>query len=181
MKLLPYDSWTIDSPLDLPELVAGMTQRIEPQKWFRGLTRGALLPLQGKVDLQGFSASRIITYRNSFLPMLYGKFIPTQQGTTICIKMMLHPFVLAFLAVWFGMLGLFSLAGIAALVENGSWGFLGHIGIMGGFALLLTYGAFFAEAGKAKNLISQVILEIHKEAANKELNPTTEGAPSVEG
>ena len=77
--------------------------------------------------------------------------------------------------------GLFSLAGIAALVENGSWGFLGHIGIMGGFALLLTYGAFFAEAGKAKNLISQVILEIHKEAANKELNPTTEGAPSVEG
>ncbi|MCH8512317.1 MAG: hypothetical protein LAT83_11785 [Kiritimatiellae bacterium] len=99
--------------------------------------------------------------------MLYGKFTPNQQGTTIRIKMMLHPFVLAFLGVWFGMLGLFSLSGIAALLESGSWGFLRHIGFMGGIAILLTYGAFFAEAGKAKNLISQLLLEIHKEAANK--------------
>lgn len=167
MKLLPYDSWSIESPLDVQTLVTGMTERIEPRKLFRGFSTLGHTPLQGTVSTDGFSASRIIHYRNSFLPMLYGKFTPNQQGTTIRIKMMLHPFVLAFLGVWFGMLGLFSLSGIAALLESGSWGFLRHIGFMGGIAILLTYGAFFAEAGKAKNLISQLLLEIHKEAANK--------------
>lgn len=166
MKLLPYDSWSIESPLDVQTLVAGMTERIEPCKWFQGFSSSDRTSLQGTVSAAGFSASRIY-YRNSFLPMLYGRFSPHQQGTTIRITMMLHPFVLAFLVVWFGMLGLFSIAGIAVLLESGSWDFLRHIGIMGGFAILLTYGAFFAEAGKAKKLISQVLLEIHLEATNK--------------
>jgi hypothetical protein len=144
-----------------------MRERIEPTKWFRKWWSSDHTPLQGTVHDRGFSASRIIGYQNSFLPVLYGKFTSTTAGTTIRVRMMPHPLVIVFMAHWFGFLGLFGLAGLIAAIQDGTWGFLVPVGIMGGFGLLLTYGAFFAEAGKAKKLISEVLLDVHKEAVKK--------------
>lgn len=174
MKWLPYESWTIDSPLDVPTLVAGMRERIEPTKWFRKWWGSDHTPLQGTIHDRGFSASRVIHYRNSFLPMLYGKFLPASGGTMIRVRMMPHPLVIAFMAHWFGFLGIFGLVGLIVAIQDGTWGFLLPVGIMGGFGLILTYGAFFAEAGKAKNLISQVLLDVHKEAAHKSVQSDEE-------
>jgi hypothetical protein len=162
MNWLPYDSWTVESPLDPPALVAGLQSRIEPVKWFRKWNANHA-PLQGTIGDWGFSASRVIEYRNSFLPMLYGKFIPTASGTTILIRMMPHPGVLAFMACWFGMLGLFGVVSVL----TGGWKALILIVPMAGFGFLLLYGGFFAEAGTAQKLITQALLEVHKEAENQ--------------
>ena len=166
MKWLPYDSWVIDSPLDVPALVAAMRELIEPTQWFRRPGRSDHTPLQGTINDQGFTSSRIIHYRNSFLPMLYGRFIPTPAGTSIRIRMTLHPLVMAFMAYWLGMTGLFALLGVVAGFTGQTW----TMGIVAGcmflFGLGMTYAGFWAEAGKAKAILSEVLLDLHKEAAN---------------
>jgi len=139
MKWLPYDCWTIGSPLDVPTLVAGMRERIEPTKWFRKWWSNDHTPLQGTIHDQGFSASRVIHYQNAFLPILYGKFTPNPTGTTIRVRMMLHPLVIVFMANCFGFLGICCLAGLIAAIQDGTWGVLIAASIMGGLSLLLTY------------------------------------------
>ena len=42
MRLLPYESWEIESPLTVDELVAGMAFRIEPQGWDGLVSAGAV-------------------------------------------------------------------------------------------------------------------------------------------
>ena len=164
MKCLPYDCWTIESPLDVPSLVAGMQERIEPFKWFRLWFSDDIAPLEGTVHQQGFSVRRIIGYRNSFLPMLYGTFIPNPNGTTIRIRMMPHPLVVGFMVNWLGLVGLFAISGLVMIVQNGEWWLFTVASFMGGAGLLLSYGCFFAEAGKAKRLVSDIILDIHRAA-----------------
>lgn len=167
MRWLPYDSWTLESPLKVHRLVARMQERIEPRKWVRKPWSHDHTALQATIHEQGFSARRIIHYRNAFLPILYGKFTPTETGTSIRIRMMPHPLVIGFMACPFGFLAIVGLAGLAAALEDGNWSFPAGVGVMGGLALLLVYGSFFAEADKAKLLISQVFIDVHKEAATR--------------
>ena len=172
MKWLPYDCWTVDSPLDVPALVAGMRERIEPTKWFRWPGSRDHAPLQGAIHERGFTASRIIHYRNSSLPVFYGTFTPTPRGTTIRVRMMPHPVVIVFMALWFSCLGLFGFVGSLAAVHGGTWCLLSVVGSMGAIALVAIWGGYFLEAGKTKRLLSQVFLEVHKEAADKSARAT---------
>lgn len=81
--------------------------------------------------------------------------------------MTVYPFVSAFLVCLLGVLGLFGLVCLVAAIQDIIWESLANIGIMYGFFALGTYWIFFAEPIKAKNLLTEVLLEIHKEAANK--------------
>ena len=171
MKWLPYESWELASPLQVDQMVDGMARRVEPVKWFRMPWGNDHTPFQGSIHEHGFTISRVIHYSNSFLPVLNGTFIPTQSGTTIKIRMALHAFVLAFLAAWFGMLGLFGLAGILLLVSKGDWTLIGILAGMALFAVAMTWGCFWAEAGKTKRLFLELMLEIHEEAAGQSPRP----------
>ncbi|MBK1884383.1 hypothetical protein JIN85_18340 [Luteolibacter pohnpeiensis] len=172
MNWLPYDCWTIDSPLDVPTLVPALKERIEPTKWFRTFWSNKHTPLEGQIHNGGFSASRVIHSRNSFLPILYGIFAPKQGGTIIQVRMMPHPVVIAFMSCWLGMAGLFALTGIIAALDGEDW-MIGFISIgMFCFGAIITYSAFWAEAGKAKQIISEVFADIHKHEANKPQHPT---------
>jgi hypothetical protein len=44
------------------------------------------------------------SYRNSFCPFFYGKMIQTEKGAEISGEFRIHPFVVAFMALWFGFL-----------------------------------------------------------------------------
>jgi hypothetical protein len=50
-------------------------------------------PFEGTVTPNGFTISRVIHYRNSFLPILNGRFTPTPTGTAITVHMTIHPLV----------------------------------------------------------------------------------------
>jgi hypothetical protein len=164
MLWLPYSSWTVEFPLDVDTLADGMRRRIERTRWFRKPWARNHTPLQGSIYARGFTATRVIHYRNSFLPVLYGQFIPHKQGTTIHIRMMLHPLVLLFLANWLGLAGVFTLIGLAVWIGGGDWIFPAIAGGMAAFAVLLTYGGFFAEATRTRELITSVFADIQREA-----------------
>jgi hypothetical protein len=46
---------------------------------------------EGDLSPQGFNITRIISYRNSCIPEIRGRFEPSETGTKIVIEMTMHP------------------------------------------------------------------------------------------
>ena len=166
-KLFPYETWTLKTPLEIPQLVDGLAQRIEPRKWVRWSSPEYDDIFEGKVSEHGFTISRAINYRNSFLPVLKGTFISTYTGTLIKIRMTLDFIVWGLLMGTGGMLSLFTFAGIIEFIDEGSWTLLmfGAGGIV--FIVSLVNLCFRIEARKAKSLISELLLELYEEKAKQ--------------
>ena len=116
----------------------------------------------------------MIRYRNSFLPHVCGTFIPHDTGTTIRIRMTLHPLVIAFLVCWTGFFGFFGLVGILEGTHNAIYTFL-----MPGAVMLAACAGFFMEADGTKSLLSEVIMDVQRKAANRKLEKNdTDSRPS---
>ena len=129
---------------------------VEPTKWFRFFHEGK--PFQGKCSREGFRITRIIRYRNSFLPIINGNYLNSSNGTTIQIKMGLHPIVIAFMGIWFGgvVIGAVSISYSLAIRECGF-----QLPMLIPFAMLLfgialVLGGFWFEAKKQKPLLESL-------------------------
>ncbi len=102
MNILPADRFTLTTYEPLPNLLERLSQQVEPTKIFRfHLLERNHAPYQGTLSEEGFKIMRIIHYRNSFLPVVQGKFETRGRETLIHIQMAPHPFVLGFLGFWF--------------------------------------------------------------------------------
>jgi hypothetical protein len=105
-------------------------------------------PLIGIVDDDSFRVRRDIRYRNSFLPLVWGRFVSTPTGTRVNVIMFMHPLVALFMVFWLGTAGYGAFRGV-----SGSpivWG-------MFAFGVALTVGGFVPEAIMAKRLISEAM------------------------
>lgn len=67
-----------------------------PQTWGQGLFASGGFEFEGDVSPQGFNITRI-TYRNSCIPVIRGRFEPSAIGTRIVIEMNMHPLGYVFL------------------------------------------------------------------------------------
>jgi len=107
MKYLPAEDITFQSKLKEAELIQRLEDSIEPVKAFRfGLFNGGeTKPYQGKIVGNRFNISRIIAYRNSFLPQIGGNIENTFSGSLIKVKMRLHVAVIIFMCIWAGIVG----------------------------------------------------------------------------
>ncbi len=153
MKLLPYDSFEIDTPMSAKAIIGVLTDTVEPTRWFR-LSKDHKT-FQGTVEHDGFKITRIIHYRNSFLPVVRGRFAPGPSGFTVTVTMRLHPFVMAFMCLWFGGVGLgvvASLAGLAFGRAEADPMLLIPFGMLL-FGWALVSGAFWFEAKKTKPIL----------------------------
>ena len=112
MKYLPAEDITFQSKLKEAELLQRLKDSIEPERAFRfGLfQRRETKPYQGKVVGSSFNISRIISYRNSFLPRISGNIENTFSGSLIRVKMRLHVAVIVFLCIWGGIVGTVGIA-----------------------------------------------------------------------
>ena len=99
MKIFPYHTFTIFTPDTLPVVLQRMNEKVEAPQVFRFSRVHA--PYQGTISEDSFQISRIIHYRNSFLPVIRGRFETHQNGTAVQVQMSLHPIVIAFLGFWF--------------------------------------------------------------------------------
>lgn len=107
MKYLPAEDITYKTKLTATTLVQRLKDSIEPERAFRfGLfQRRETKPYQGKVVGNSFNISRIISYRNSFLPRISGSIENTSGGSLIKVKMRLHVAVIIFMCIWGGIVG----------------------------------------------------------------------------
>jgi hypothetical protein len=62
-------------------------------------------PFLGKIGRGTFRLRRDIRYRNSFLPLVWGRIVPSRVGSRVNVTMFLHPLVAVFMVFWFSGLG----------------------------------------------------------------------------
>ena len=157
MKFLPYENFTITTRLSSNEILKRLEDSVEPRKGFQWIrSTSSYKPYQGEIKEAAFSISRIINYRNSFLPQISGEIGPG----TIKINMHLHPFVLVFVTFWLGSVGcmfLFMLSQFL-MTNNEDIPLIGLIAPLGMFLFgyLLTLGGFKAEARQSKEFLMEL-------------------------
>lgn len=103
MKLFPYNSFRIEADENPSSLLEHLRRHIVPYEQRFSPNRDARFC--GTVDLTGFKCRPIFRYRNSFRPVVVGRFQPTERGVSIQVIMRLSIPSLIFLVVWFAVLG----------------------------------------------------------------------------
>src|SRR5579863_100017 len=68
-----------------------------PQTWVQRHFSSGGFEFEGDLSPQEFNISRIISYRNSCIPIIRGRFEPSGAGTRIVIDMKMHPLGYVFL------------------------------------------------------------------------------------
>jgi hypothetical protein len=101
MKLLPYDSFQIDT-MDSIELVhQRLSKTIVPRSWWRWRYPSEAR-YEGVFLDDTFQVSRIINYRNDLRPNIQGRLQALPHGgTTISIKLSLSPVTIGFLCTFY--------------------------------------------------------------------------------
>jgi cytochrome oxidase complex assembly protein 1 len=160
--IMPIYAFHLDVPAT-PEVIAERLRSVVRAKrgfwesirsaWSRSDRWGP--PFVGTVQATSFRLRRDIHYRNSFLPLIRGRTIPTVNGgSRVNVTMFVHPLTLIFMIFWFGVLG-FTGWNTSAVNQTASMSFLG----MFIFGLALIIGGFFPEALKAKRLLSGALFD----------------------
>ncbi|MBD1914050.1 hypothetical protein [Leptolyngbya sp. FACHB-8] len=148
MKLVPYETFTLQTSDSIFQVREKLSAFIEPPKPLRWSHSCSNVPYAGRLDETGFEIRRIIYYRNSFLPIIRGQFEATAQGTTIHIRMGMHPLVIAFLifwgSIWYSILTLMFVSG-AILPDVAIACF-----VIPTIILAVFWGAFWYEAKRSR-------------------------------
>lgn len=155
---MPYYRCQLTTALGTPEVIErlrGMC-RAEPS-FVQSLKEGfwcraaGTPPFIGSVADASFAMCRDIRYRNSFLPRIQGQLTPLASGTLVDVTMRMHVLTTAFMAVWFGLVGL----AIAATVAGGDATEVAFPFGMVVFGVVLTCGGFYPEAWKARRMLCE--------------------------
>ena len=118
MKLLPYEKYTLSTPLTIPEARQRLAGQLE-FKWSGFYnSKKETKPYWGKLSDDRFFISRIIRYRNSFLPIITGHFSDTDGKTTIAIGMRLEIPVLVFMTLLLGVAGVLCITVAYSAIDN---------------------------------------------------------------
>jgi hypothetical protein len=119
-------------------------------------------PYQGQIGEHSFKISRIISYRNSFLPQIEGRIQPHGRGSQIEIEMKLHSIVIIFMCVWLSLVGQFALMFLVVLFqEDFEPAFLIPVGMFL-FGLALPRIGFSIEANGSKNFLLELFQGIEE-------------------
>ena len=108
---VPYLAYTLETPFDADECRRRLRVVVHQESPFtlfaQPMPEDAALLFRGQVHPARFSMTRLIHYRNSFLPVIKGRFAPSAPGTRaeIAITMRLHWFVAIFIAGWLSAVG----------------------------------------------------------------------------
>jgi hypothetical protein len=164
-KYLPFENYVMTSKLSVEEVKRRLADNIEPKKSLRlsVFNRGSNKPYEGQILGDTFTISRIINYRNSFLPVITGHISTFLGKTQINVKMRPVTFVLIFISLWLGIVGLaclgIILVGLIQFKQVLQNGFSPMILIPFGmflFGCLLITLAFKAESKKSKKFLEQL-------------------------
>jgi hypothetical protein len=95
---VPFLISRMESPLAPHEAQAALKAVVGTYGW----CSRPKTPFAGKVSAHGFRIIRVVSGRDSFNPMLYGRFLPAPNGTQVSVVVTWHPIVWLFLCLWVG-------------------------------------------------------------------------------
>jgi hypothetical protein len=155
----PYRRLTLETSAPVVHVLKRIEQDVEPRKLWR-FSR-VHRDFEGVVLRSNFKITRIIHYRNSFLPVMVGTVQPRLQGgTRVEITMRLNRAIAAIMMLWAGV-------AVAVLLYRGllasgaqrgnSLGALGFALAMACFAYIICAGGFNFEARRAIDILTGIL------------------------
>ncbi len=167
MKYLPMENITYKTKLKKEEIKERLSDNIDPEKGFSFNIFGnqSTKPYEGQFNGKAFYIKRIVRNRNSFLPRISGTIKENTDGAMIQVKMQLHSFVIVFLSIWCGVVGLVFIVFLMQAFDDSGF----NPAVLIPFAMLLiVYGAamlgFKLESKKSKKELQSIFeAEIIKE------------------
>lgn len=167
MKFLPIERYTLLTKLSPEEVKKLLEANVAPRSTGFQLKFGwnkpaNSKPYEGVVRNNSFEISRIIDYRNSFLPVITGDISHEIVHTAVKIRMTLSIVVAVIMSIWMiGVLGAF-VACFGMMIEGFRSGgkFEPVLLVPSGmlvFGYLLTKLAFQAEASKSRKFLQDLL------------------------
>ena len=149
---MPILIFEVEAPFSGQRFIETLKPSVLQSNWLfypRGST-----PFTGMVSEDGFRIIRTIRRRNSFNPVIYGKFLESVQGTRVRVLMTFHPFVWLFIVAW----PFLTRNEILPQLEHYGIGNANMWNILFMFApLLVGIPFFFYEAAKSKKMLLQTL------------------------
>jgi len=164
-KFLPVENYVMTSKLPVEEIKRRLADNIEPKTnvGSAGFNKSLNKTYEGQILRDSFTISRIINYRNSFLPVITGHISTFLNETQINVKMRPVTFILIFISLWLGIVGIVCLGiilvGIIQFKHVLQNGFSPMILIPFGmflFGWMLTTLAFKAESRKSREFLERL-------------------------
>ena len=161
MKFLPYEHFKIKTTLSSPEVLKRLDNVIDPKRHFRLFGSGTK-PYQGKIEGSHFEISRIIDYRNSFLPMIKGDVQAEMSGCSIHISMQPRALIIGFMIFWLGGVGFFFFVALGSFISSlartspADPALIPFLGGMFAFGYALLLGGFKFESIKSKKFFQEL-------------------------
>lgn len=100
MKYLPFENYVLTTNLSVDEVRNRIINNIVPKA-----SENTSKPYEGTIFNNKFKISRVINYRNSFLPIIIGEISQEWGKTEIKIKMRPIIFIIIFDIIWLGITG----------------------------------------------------------------------------
>lgn len=145
--LLPHQKFEIKTRLSSVAARQKLMEIVEPRRMRWGWSRNHL-PFEGEVEVNTFRFSRVINYRNSFLPILEGEIQNDLDVTKLVITAHLHELVMILWPIMgLGMLAVMSVTGEPV----GYWMIIPLAAIILGAPTI----AFHWELNKAKKILNE--------------------------
>jgi hypothetical protein len=170
-KFLPFENYVLTTKLSVDEVLNRLANNIENKQDFNfsNLSRTYSKAYTGQIIGTTFTMTRNINYRNSFLPEINGQITTYLGQTQVNIKMRPMIFLLVFISLWLGIVGLVCigilLAGIfqfKQVIQNGFSPMLFIPFGMFAFGCLLTYFAFKGESKNSKEFLARLLESVDK-------------------
>jgi hypothetical protein len=119
-RFLPFDNFKITSRLPITEVQVRLANAVQARRrsLFSLAPHPNTKPYEGTITGNTFKISRIIDYRNSFLPVINGEISTFIGKTKISVKMRPALFVLIFLSFWLTIVGLVCLGILFAAIAD---------------------------------------------------------------
>ncbi len=154
---LPWREFVIESPLARELAIRELRKAVGPRRFF-GISK-IEQPFEGEVGADDFRVFRTIRYRNSFLPLILGKFENAPSGSRASVTMRPIWLVLGVWILWMSF-ALVAAAATMALVFKGRSPGIGGIAIGLGlpvFGYLLASVSVAIEARKARRMLTEIL------------------------
>ena len=169
MKLLPSEDIIYETKLE-PEEVLKKIDEITEYEDFHKANKPILYqtigyfrnrrhkPYIGSIDENSFNIRRIIDYRNSFNPLIYGTVKKVSGKTKVYVKIKLQPLVIAFIIAWSAFAIQFFLGILTTSFQKQTFiPFIFLPPVMLAIAYATTFYFFNSESGDSKRYLAQLL------------------------
>lgn len=160
MKYLPYKKLVYKTKLTQTELLKGLSDSIEKENFWRfGIfVSTSTKQYEGKFNENTFRIRRIISGRNSSLPMIMGVLKPDNDCVRIDVKMRLKLWVIVLLFLMSSLFVLTIFIICVQIIQTGNIEYSILVPLAMLFFLYgLTMGRFSFESNKAKNDLLRIL------------------------